>query len=64
VPSGEEVVIIGDTPADITCGRGIGARAIAVATGAYTLEDLGAHQPWAVLPDLSDTEAVMTAILG
>ncbi|HEU4799933.1 MAG TPA: HAD hydrolase-like protein [Gemmatimonadales bacterium] len=64
VPTGEEVVIIGDTPADITCGRGIGARAIAVATGAYTLEDLGAHQPWAVLPDLSDTEAVMAAILG
>ena len=57
-------MIIGDTPADITCGRGIGARAIAVATGAYTVDDLAAHNPWALLPDLSDTDAVMAAILA
>src|SRR5690606_18378334 len=30
---GERIVIIGDTPADIDCGRALGARAIAVATG-------------------------------
>jgi phosphoglycolate phosphatase-like HAD superfamily hydrolase len=64
VPSGEEVVIIGDTPADIACGRGIGARAIAVATGAYTVDELAAHDPWALVPDLSDTDAVMSAILA
>ncbi|HEX2780623.1 MAG TPA: HAD hydrolase-like protein, partial [Gemmatimonadaceae bacterium] len=33
---GERFVVIGDTPADMTCGRGIGARAIGVATGRYT----------------------------
>ena len=61
-PAGHAVVIIGDTPADITCGIGIGARAIAVATGGYTVEDLSAHAPHAVFPDLSDTERVLAAI--
>lgn len=59
---GHRVVIIGDTPADIHCGRGIGARAIAVATGHYSVEDLAAHDPAAVLADLGDTAAVMQAI--
>ena len=61
---GTDVVVIGDTPADIACGRELGARAIAVATGAYAVEDLAAHQPYAVFADLSDTRAVMTSIAG
>ena len=60
---GERVVIIGDTPADIECGRGIGARAIAVATGRYGVEELRAHEPAAVFEDLTDTAAVVEAIL-
>jgi phosphoglycolate phosphatase-like HAD superfamily hydrolase len=60
---GGDVVVIGDTPADIACGRGIGARAIAVATGGFTVEQLAAHEPFAVFEDLSDTEAVVQAIL-
>ncbi len=63
-PRGREVVIIGDTPADVTCGRGIEARAIGVATGAYpltSLEEAGAH---AAFLDLSDTGRVLEAILG
>jgi len=61
-PAGDRLVIIGDTPADIECGRGVGARAIAVATGHYSVEDLAAHAPSAVFPDLRDTDAVMRAI--
>lgn len=63
-PQGRDVVIIGDTPADVTCGRGIAARAIGVATGAYPVEALteaGAHRAFV---DLSDTAAVLEAILG
>jgi phosphoglycolate phosphatase-like HAD superfamily hydrolase len=59
---GDAIVIIGDTPADIECGRAIGARAIAVATGRYSVSDLAAHNPFAVFPDLADTHAVMRAI--
>jgi phosphoglycolate phosphatase-like HAD superfamily hydrolase len=62
--AGEDVVVIGDTPADMSCGRGIGARAIGVATGRYSVEDLRACNAAAVFSDLSDTEAVMRAILG
>lgn len=59
---GDALVIIGDTPADIDCTRAIGARAIAVATGRYSVEELAQHCPVAVFPNLCDTDAVMRAI--
>jgi phosphoglycolate phosphatase-like HAD superfamily hydrolase len=59
---GENIVVIGDTPADIDCTRAIGARAIAVATGRYSVSELASHEPFAVFPDLTDTAAVMRAI--
>ena len=61
---GRDVVVIGDTPADMGCGRGIGARAIGVATGRYSPESLQACNAAAVFRDLSDTASVMRAILG
>jgi phosphoglycolate phosphatase len=63
VPRASEVVIIGDTPADIYCGEHISARAVAVATGAYSVADLAACGPHAVFENLSDTERVLEAIL-
>ena len=63
VPSGAEVVIIGDTPADVGCGQCIGARTVGVATGAYSVVDLKACGAHAVFQDLSDTERVLEAIL-
>jgi phosphoglycolate phosphatase len=63
IPSGPEVVIIGDTPADIHCGSGISARAVAVATGAFSVTELAACGPHAVFEDLSETERVLEAIL-
>jgi phosphoglycolate phosphatase len=63
-PTGAEVVIIGDTPADIHCGSAIAARAIAVATGGYSVDDLAACGPHAVFEDLSDTDRVLEAILA
>lgn len=59
---GDRMVVIGDTPADIDCGRGIGARAIAVATGHYGVEELARHYPAAVFATLEDTDAVMAVI--
>lgn len=59
---GDEIIIIGDTPADIECGRPVNARTIAVATGRFSVEELSQHKPHAVFADLSDTRAVMEAI--
>ena len=61
VPGGQ-VVIIGDTPADVECGRGIGARAVAVATGHFTTADLAAYDPHAVFEDFTDLGAALRAI--
>lgn len=59
---GSSVVIVGDTPSDIECGRPIGARAIAVATGQYSVETLSEYEPDAVFTNLEDTDAVLRAI--
>jgi phosphoglycolate phosphatase-like HAD superfamily hydrolase len=63
-PRGREVVIIGDTPADVTCGLAIGATSIAVATGGFTAEDLEAAGAHHVFRDLSDTARVHSAIVA
>ena len=57
--AGPEIVVVGDTPKDITCGKHIGARTLGVATGGATLEALRACGPdWAVadLTHLSATK--------
>ncbi|MDH5233764.1 MAG: haloacid dehalogenase-like hydrolase [Gemmatimonadota bacterium] len=59
---GEHLVIIGDTPADMQCGRGVGARAIGVATGGFSVEELTEHAPVATFADLSDTARVLEVI--
>ena len=61
--SGAACVIIGDTPNDVACGRSIGARAIAVATGHFDVPSLRACDPHAVFADLTDTAAVVRAIV-
>ncbi len=59
---GEDIVIIGDTPSDIECGRSLGVRALGVATGRFSVTELARHAPHAVFEDLSDTGAVLRAI--
>jgi len=59
-----QVVIIGDTPADMSCGRSLAVRALGVLTGRYdqaALAEAGAHR---VFPDLSATDEVLAAILA
>jgi phosphoglycolate phosphatase len=56
-----QFIVIGDTPNDIACARHYGTRAIGVATGRlYCAADLLACHPDALLPNLSDTEMVMS----
>jgi phosphoglycolate phosphatase len=61
---GNKVIIIGDTPSDIQCGEAIGARAIGVATGRYTVEQLSAYNPYAVFESLADTQVVLSSIMN
>jgi phosphoglycolate phosphatase-like HAD superfamily hydrolase len=62
--AGERLVVIGDTPADIECGRELGAKAIGVASGHYTVEQLAAHEPYAVFPSLKNTKQVLETIVN
>ena len=61
---GKAIVIIGDTPNDIECGRAVGAKSIAVATGRFALEALAEHEPDHLFEDFSDHQAVLGAILA
>ena len=61
--TGKEVVVIGDTPADILCGADLGVRTIAVATGRHTPAELAAYEPDHLFADLGDWRAVAQAIL-
>lgn len=56
-----DVWVIGDTPADIRCGRAIGANVLAVATGIYRSEELAAAGPDRLVADFRDAEAVLDA---
>lgn len=57
----ERVWVIGDTPHDIACGRRIGARTLAVATGGHSLAELRAHAPTLACATLDDTAALLRA---
>ena len=59
---GKNVVIVGDTPADITCGEHLGVTAIGVATGRYSLEELNNAGADQVFNDLTNIDAVVPAI--
>jgi phosphoglycolate phosphatase len=56
--------VIGDTPADVECGRAIGARAIGVATGRYGVAELERSGAAYVFADLTNTAAVVDAIVA
>jgi len=49
--------VIGDTPADVECGKAIGARTIAVASGWHSADELAATEPWLVLERIPEPDA-------
>lgn len=62
--SGAATVLVGDTPLDVEAAQVAGARAVAVASGEFSVADLEDAGADAVLPDLRDTATVLAAILG
>src|SRR5262249_58985082 len=47
-------IVVGDTHRDIGCARAAGAHVVAVATGSMSVDQLAAHAPDLLLPDLAD----------
>jgi len=60
----QEVVIVGDTPADMTCGLSLAVRALGVTTGRHDRASLEAAGADRVFADLSGTAEVLAAILS
>jgi phosphoglycolate phosphatase len=57
--SASEIDVIGDTPRDIACGKALGARTVAVATGAWSRDRLAEYRPDFLIEDLSDVERLI-----
>jgi phosphoglycolate phosphatase-like HAD superfamily hydrolase len=58
----KNIIIIGDSPHDVECGKPYGVTSIAVATGHSPAEELKNYGPDYVFSDLSDYERVLEVI--
>ena len=58
----DAIWVIGDTPSDIRCGRAIGAKVVAVATGVFGAHELEPHRPDVLLNDLSEAESWLKSV--
>ncbi len=57
-----EIDVIGDTPRDIACGKVLGARTVAVATGRWSRDELEKYQPDFLIDDLSDVATIIDTL--
>ncbi|MCA1582917.1 MAG: HAD hydrolase-like protein [Acidobacteria bacterium] len=62
--SGKSIVIVGDSVHDVGCGRTLGVRSVAVATGPTRPERLAAENPDALLESFADVDRAAEAILA
>jgi phosphoglycolate phosphatase-like HAD superfamily hydrolase len=62
--TGADLVVVGDTPDDVACARPMGARTVGVATGFFDTAALRAAGASHVFANLTDTAAVLRALLS
>ena len=55
--------VIGDTPADVECGRAIGAKTIAVSTGMFSSDELQSSNPDHLFADFGETSRLLELLL-
>ena len=60
-PPADRVVVIGDTPLDVACARAHGARAVAVATGSFSSDQLREAGADVVVDTLVDARALIAS---
>ena len=60
---GERIYVVGDTTHDVGCGKAIGARTVAVASGPVPRSELVASEPWLLLEALPEPHR-FTELLG
>src|SRR4029077_58205 len=60
--SAGEIDVIGDTPRDIACGKALGARTIAVATGTWNRDKLAKHHPDFLIDDFADVNRLINKL--
>ena len=59
----ECISVVGDTPSDVRCARAIGARAVAVATGMFSRDELLSSEPDCLLDDFSNPSAWLEQLI-
>lgn len=57
-----DVIIIGDTPIDVECGKKSGIKTIAMATGPYSFEELEKCNPDFLFKDYRNISSIIKAI--
>lgn len=57
-----QIDVIGDTPRDIACGKALGARTVAIATGSWDRSRLAQHKPDFLFDDLSNVDEVIRTL--
>jgi phosphoglycolate phosphatase-like HAD superfamily hydrolase len=58
-----DTTVVGDALSDVACGRALGARVVAVATGRTSAEELAAAGADVVLDSFADLDTAVEAIL-
>jgi len=61
--TGEDTIVIGDTPADIDCAKVNGATSVAVSTGSYSGAELAKSGPTYLLDNLVDLPLSLLSLL-
>jgi phosphoglycolate phosphatase-like HAD superfamily hydrolase len=57
-----QVIVIGDTPQDIVCGRSINARCVVVPTGHTTAEELRRSSPDVLIDSLAEIDPILALL--